>query len=71
MSYFIDPVGGYADALVFADGKWTQRFDGLELCDGIQSRQSAAFDYPLPEPQQNPVNLLTGNGHLAYGGHHM
>jgi hypothetical protein len=68
MSYFIDPVGGYADALVFADGKWTQRFDGLELCDGIQSRQSAAFDYPLPEPQQNPINSLTGNGHLAVAG---
>lgn len=62
LSYFYEP--RYLKALVYADGKWTytNEFDG-ECPRGGTSHVKINTEYPLPEPPQDPITVLTGRGH--------
>jgi serine/threonine-protein kinase len=50
--------------LVFAGARWTWNEEGDNNCvDGgpvVHTKITAEF--PLPEPLQNPITLLSGNG---------
>jgi protein kinase-like protein len=59
MSYFHDPEGGAP--LVFAGGKWTLNVDAPCSAGGTHVERNA--NYPLPQPPQDPITLLTGHGH--------
>ncbi|WAC93197.1 serine/threonine-protein kinase [Mycobacterium sp. Aquia_213] len=53
----------------FADGKWTFNFDGTKPCDAGGSNPTKIYqEYPLPQPPQNPIPLLTGRGHRIVTG---
>jgi hypothetical protein len=64
MSYFHESTG-LVEPLVFADGQWTLATEINTKCSAngepIVVKKSAQF--PLPQPQQNPITLLTGHGH--------
>ena len=63
MSYFHSP--DIDVPLVFGGGKWTYdvEFDGQCPAGGTShTKFTAAF--PLPQPPQDPITLLTGHGHL-------
>jgi hypothetical protein len=67
MSYFHAPDG--VKPLVFGSGKWTedQEFDGPCPAGGTTHiKVTAAF--PLPQPPQNPIALLTGHGYAQESG---
>ena len=62
MSYFHDTKG--ADPLVFADGKWTSSSDHDYDCTPDQRAHNVSTsEFPLPQPPQAPITLLTGHGH--------
>jgi hypothetical protein len=62
MSFFYN-----ADALkplVFANGKWTENWESDYSCPaGGTTHVKETADYPLPQPPQNPITLLTGHSH--------
>jgi hypothetical protein len=62
MSLFHRPPGA-ALALVFGDGKWIydREFDA-RCSKGGMSHVRIVAQFPLPQPPQDPVALLTGNG---------
>jgi serine/threonine protein kinase len=50
--------------LVFANGRWTRNQQYDSLCPGDGSPHvTERANFPLPQPQQNPITLLSGNGH--------
>jgi serine/threonine-protein kinase len=60
--YSTNPKGGIP--LTFADGKWTWTMELDAQCgQGKTSHVSRQVDFPLPQPPQNPIALLTGHGH--------
>lgn len=60
--YSTNPKGGIP--LVFADGKWTWTMELDAQCGQEKtSHVSRKVDFPLPQPAQNPITLLTGHGH--------
>jgi len=63
MSYFHDP-SGISEPLTFADGQWTFITDINSTCPGIGGAMHVKKTgvYPLPQPLQNPVTVLTGHG---------
>lgn len=62
MSYFHDAKG--ADPLLFADGKWTSSTDhDYDCTPGQRAHNVSNSEFPLPQPPQNPITLLTGHGH--------
>jgi hypothetical protein len=63
MSYFIDPVTG-VQPLVFGNGKWTRSDEYDATCSaGGTSHEKNSGEFPLPQPPQDPITLLTGHGH--------
>jgi hypothetical protein len=67
MSYFHSP--SISQPLVFAGGQWTWDAEGDDHCPGgapTHIKQSA--QYPLPQPIQDPIPLLTGHGHTEQTG---
>ncbi len=67
MSYFHSPDA--ASPLVFGGGKWTYDFESDGPCPrgGTRHTKRTAV-YPLPQPPQDPITLLTGHGHLEVTG---
>jgi serine/threonine-protein kinase len=62
MSFFYEQ-SGLVEPLVFADGNWTFGTDMDDTCPGYgPMRVRKSGKYPLPQPLQNPITLLTGHG---------
>jgi serine/threonine-protein kinase len=63
MSYFHES-SGLALPLVFADGQWTRIRDVDSTCPGIGGAMHVKTTgiYPMPQPVQNPIALLSGHG---------
>ncbi len=67
MSYFY--TAGSDEPLVFDGGKWIFSVAYAQTspqCKNLYYNSTA--QYPLPQPPQNPVTLLTGHGHLNQSG---
>ena len=64
MSFFHAPIGT-VEALVFDGGNWVLDTAVESKCpgNGASMRVTKTGQYPLPQPLQNPIALLTGNGH--------
>jgi serine/threonine-protein kinase len=62
MSYFHAPSD--FRPLIFSDGKWTSEleFDGKCPPPGGPTHLKYTAQFPLPEPPQDPITLLIGNG---------
>jgi serine/threonine-protein kinase len=62
MSYFHAPSD--FRPLIFSDGKWTSEleFDGKCPPPGGPTHLKYTAQFPMPEPPQNPITLLIGNG---------
>jgi len=55
--------------LVFSDGVWTMDLEyeaTFPGCTNLYLKTTA--QYPLPQPPQNPITVLTGHGHHAQSG---
>ena len=53
------------DALVFADGAWTENGESDGSCPpGGNFRAKVSGTFPLPKPLQDPIPVLTGNGRM-------
>ncbi len=63
MSYLRDP-SGYVP-LVFGAGNWNWQIDADGQCpqSDATTHVKDVGTYPLPQPPQNPITLLTGRGH--------
>ena len=63
MSYLREEAGFVP--LVFGAGKWNLQVDDDGQCpqSGETTRIKDIGTYPLPQPAQNPITLLTGRGH--------
>jgi serine/threonine-protein kinase len=63
MSYLREEAGFIP--LVFGAGKWNLQIDDDGQCpqSGETTRIKNTGTYPLPQPAQNPIALLTGHGH--------
>jgi serine/threonine protein kinase, bacterial len=67
MSFFHGP-GGVVP-LVFGSGKWIRDSEGDTSCStGGTAHTKVTADYPLPQPPQDPITLLTGHGHIESTG---
>ncbi|MHA3022981.1 serine/threonine-protein kinase [Mycobacterium sp. BMJ-28] len=60
MSYFHKPED--FRPLLFAGGTWSLNSQSEGRCDGKIITITATGQYPMPQPQQNPINLLLGHG---------
>jgi serine/threonine-protein kinase len=61
MSLFHAPDG--VVPLVFSGGKWTRDDEGTVPCNlGGTAHIKLTAEYPLPDPLQEPIPLLTGHG---------
>jgi serine/threonine-protein kinase len=61
MSLFHAPDG--VVTLIFASGKWTRNEQGNTPCEGGgTARITLTAEYPLPDPLQDPIPVLTGRG---------
>ena len=50
--------------LVFSGNKWTRDDEGTVPCNlGGTAHIKLSAEYPLPDPLQDPISLLTGHGH--------
>jgi serine/threonine-protein kinase len=56
--------------LTFAQSKWTlTNTSGQAKCtSGSPAQRQITLEYPLPQPPQNPITLLTGRGHYTVTG---
>lgn len=67
MSYFHGPVSDIP--LVFADGIWTLAEEADYQCPaGGTLHFSVTGRFPLPQPPQDPISLLSGSGHQEQTG---
>jgi serine/threonine-protein kinase len=62
MSYMLASESGFE--LVFGNGKWTRTevFD-VPCSAGGTSQDKHSAEFPLPQPPQDPITLLSGRGH--------
>lgn len=52
------------DVRIFANGKWTNTYDGTAKCDDNKTfSTNFHYEFPLPQPLQDPITLLTGRAH--------
>jgi len=56
--------------LVFSDDKWvmTNTSSDAHCQNGGSARRQISLEYPLPQPKQDPITLLTGHGHYTLSG---
>jgi serine/threonine protein kinase len=53
------------DFYVFGDGKWVYNWDGKRTCtDGGTDHVKYHWEFPLPQPSQDPIPLITGSGRV-------
>jgi serine/threonine-protein kinase len=63
-SSFVDPTGDSADSMVFASGKWNRNIEyDATVCTTDGNRIILTGEFPLPQPTQDPIALLTGHTH--------
>jgi serine/threonine-protein kinase len=69
MSFFYGP-NGEVEPLVFADGNWNYGIESDDVCPGRNTpmHTSKSGQYPLPQPPQDPIALLTGHGRQVQTG---
>lgn len=69
MSFFHEP-SGMVEPLVFGDGAWMLDTSYDTTCPGRGTPMHAAKTgrYPLPQPPQNPITLLSGQGEQVQTG---
>ena len=68
MSFFVNPKGGGLP-LVFGNGKWTYTQEADRPCaSGGIAHVKNNMEYPLPQPLQDPITLLTGRGNFEVTG---
>ncbi len=59
----------YVEILVFGSGAWTRNSEFDFLCSaGGTSHVKITAEFPLPQPPQDPITLLTGHGHEEESG---
>jgi serine/threonine-protein kinase len=61
MSFF-HGAAGEVEPLTFGDGIWTTNTEHDSACRGGTMHVKKNGQYPLPQPLQNPITLLTGHG---------
>jgi serine/threonine protein kinase len=67
MSYFHTRLGD--SPLVFGDGTWIWDDESVSKCPtGGTTHFRSGAQYPLPQPPQDPIALLTGHGHWEQTG---
>ena len=69
LSYWVNPDD--AKILVFDQSQWVLTNTSSDV--GVHERRSrptrtSACEYPLPQPAQDPITLLTGRGHYTVTG---
>jgi serine/threonine-protein kinase len=54
----------------FSNGKWTYNFDGKVGCENTNSVDQTNYhwEFSPPQPPQDPIMLLTGQGHKQVAG---
>jgi serine/threonine-protein kinase len=70
MSFFRNE-SNTARPLVFAGEKWTHKEEKdyqPENCAGATAHRISSSEYPLPQPPQDPIAVLTGHGHQTITG---
>jgi serine/threonine-protein kinase len=65
MSYFVDLASGSGEALIFENGRWTRNsvYDA-DCTSGGRDHITNTGTFPLPQPPQDPIGFLTGNGRI-------
>jgi serine/threonine protein kinase len=49
---------------IFSGGKWTYDYEGKSHCNaGGDDQIKVHWEFPLPQPKQDPIAVLTGRGH--------
>jgi serine/threonine-protein kinase len=68
LSYWENP--GDAKILVFAQNQWVlgNNSEDARCTNGSAARSQVTLQYPLPQPAQEPITLLTGRGHYTVTG---
>jgi hypothetical protein len=61
MSFFYAPSGA-VEPLVFSDGHWVLDTNTDSQCRGAAVHTKKTGQFPLPQPPQDPITLLTGQG---------
>jgi serine/threonine-protein kinase len=57
------------DLYIFAAGKWIYHYEGKSRCNaGGDDQIKVHWEFPLPQPAQDPIPLLTGHGHKEVSG---
>jgi serine/threonine-protein kinase len=56
--------------LVFAQNQWVlgNSSEDARCTNGSAARSQVTLQYPLPQPAQDPITLLTGRGHYTVTG---
>jgi serine/threonine-protein kinase len=67
MSFLYAPSGA-VEPLVFGDGNWNLATDQDFPCNGAVTHTTKTGQFPLPQPPQDPITLLTGHGRQAQTG---
>ncbi|PJE20903.1 MAG: serine/threonine protein kinase [Mycobacterium sp.] len=64
ISSLVSDPGGQTQVLRWVDSKWLWNLDYKVGCDldEKQVQLKASAEFPLPDPPQNPITLLTGRG---------
>lgn len=64
ISSFVSDPAGQTQVLLWVDSKWSWNLDYKVGCnlDDKQVQLKASAEFPLPDPPQNPITLLTGRG---------
>jgi serine/threonine-protein kinase len=60
----------HAKILVFSDNQWvlTTTTSDAQCTNGGRAHREFSAQYPLPQPPQDPITLLTGRGHYTITG---
>jgi len=68
LSYWENPDD--AKILTFAANKWVLASTSADATckTGGPAHREISLEYPLPQPTQNPITLLTGRGHYTITG---
>ena len=68
LSYWLNP--NDAKILVFAQNQWVLANTSADSqCkSGGRAHREISLQYPLPQPPQDPITLLTGRGHYTITG---
>jgi hypothetical protein len=68
LSYWLNPDD--TKVLVFSQNRWVLANTSVDATckNGSRARGEVTLQYPLPQPPQNPITLLSGRGHYTVVG---